>query len=94
MSAPRSKTVSVGGREFVIRPLINRVADEVRTMKLDGSHRSVCEVVAKILQRTAPDVTAEWLYDNVDTSETSYVLDVANEVSGKGDMAKGEAPAP
>jgi hypothetical protein len=94
VSAPRSKNVTVGGREFVVKPLINRVADEVRGMKLDGSHRAVCEVAAKVLQRTAPDVTAEWLYDNTDTVEANYILEVANEVSSKDGGAKGEAPAP
>ena len=95
MSAPRSKTITVGGREFVVKPLINRVADEVRAAKYDGSHRATCEVAAKVLQRTAPDVTADWLYENTDTTEVTYVLEVCNEVSGNGSASgKGEAPAP
>lgn len=95
MGAPRSKNVMVGGREFVVRPLISRVADEVRASPPDGSHRSMCAVAAKVLQRMAPDVTAEWLYDNADTLEITDVLAACNEVSGKGGgPSEGEAPAP
>lgn len=93
MSAPRSKTVVVGGREFVVRPLIWRVAEEVRVMAADGGQANTPEVVARVLQRMAPDVTAEWLANNGDTAEFADVIQALTEVSG-GSATKGEAPAP
>ncbi len=93
MSAPRSKVVSVGGREFTVRPLIWRVAEEIRSMPASGAQGSTPEVCARILQRMAPDVTAEWLANNADTVEMLDVVRALNEVSG-GPTTQGEAPAP
>ena len=83
----------VGGREFVVRPLIWRVAEEVRAMGSAGAQANTCDIVARILQRMAPDVTADWLANNGDTAEFADVIQALTEVSG-GTAAKGEAPAP
>ena len=54
---------------------------------------NTCDIVARILQRMAPDVTSEWLANNGDTAEFADVIQALTEVSG-GTDAKGEAPAP
>ena len=73
--------------------MLMRVADELRQGTFDGSQQSQCEQAAKILHRTAPDITAAWLMDNADTTEITEVFEALREVSGRPGVP-GEAPAP
>jgi hypothetical protein len=93
VNGPRSKNVTVGGREFVVRPMLVRVAEELQADKGEDGIPKMCRVVAAVLQRTAPDVTAEWLRENADVPELGDVMLALSEVSG-GTASKGEATAP
>ena len=93
MSAPRSKNVMVGGREFVVRPLLVRVAEEIQEDTGEEGFPKTCRIVAKVLQRTAPDVTGEWLHDNADVVELNDVMETLREVSGYS-ASKGEVVSP
>jgi hypothetical protein len=93
VNGPRSKNVTVGGREFVVRPMLVRVAEELQEDTTPDGIPKMCKVVAAILQRTAPDVTAEWLRENADVPELGDVMKALSEVSG-GTASKGEAAAP
>ena len=93
MSAPRSKNVMVGGREFVVRPMLVKVAEEIQADTTEDGLPKMRKVVALILQRTAPDVTAEWLRDNADVPELGDVMVALNEVS-RASASKGEAVGP
>ena len=93
MSAPRSKNVTVGGREFVVRPLLVRVAEEIQGDTTPDGLAKLLKITAATLQRTAPDVTIEWLRDNGDVPELTDVMNALAEVSG-GAPNKGEAVGP
>ena len=94
MNAPRSKTVSVGGREFVVRPPLVETQRRLETETGDGWD-GVVERVRLVLSRTAPDVTAEWLDKHADIAELRDVMETLQVVLGvKKDAAPGEVPAP
>ena len=93
MDAPRSKAVTVGGREFVVRPLLGRVARELQHLKREDNVGELAATVAAVLKRTAPDVTEEWLLENGDMAEYGEVMQALAEVSG-GKKSPGEVPAP
>ena len=93
MNAPRSKTVTVGGREFVVRPPLVETQRKLET-ELPEGWDGLVERVRLILSRTAPDVTSEWLNKNADVMEMSDVTAALQEVIGMKKAAPGEAPAP
>jgi hypothetical protein len=91
MNAPRSKTITVGGREFVVRPLLAKVARDLADVKGEGMDQLV-SVCALVLCRMAPDITPGWLMENADVAELGDVMAALSEVTaGK---SKGEAVGP
>lgn len=93
MNAPRSKTVKVGGKEFVVRPMLGKTARDLASAETPAGMDGLVKVVALVLQRTAPEVTAEWLLENGDVAEYGDVMAALSEVSG-GVASKGEAVSP
>jgi actin-like ATPase involved in cell morphogenesis len=94
MEAHRSKKVEVGGREFVVRPLRGKVArDVLPAIKRETQLDELVATVKVVLERTAPDVTEEWLLENGDLGEYRDVMEALKEVSG-GKAEQGEAKAP
>lgn len=95
MSAPRSKNVMVGGREFVVRPLLGAVLKEIQAAPPADNIDGMVSMVAKVLQRTAPDVTEAWLLQHGDSAEYTDVIEALREVTNsKRGASQGEAPAP
>lgn len=95
MSGPRSKTVVVGGREFVVRPLLGITQKEIESSPPTSDTDGVVALCAKILHRTAPDITSEWLLMNGDQTEYADILAALREVTtGKKDAPPGEVAAP
>ena len=93
MNAPRSKQVVVGGREFVVRPMLGKTARDLAATEVPNGMDGLVKVVALVLQRTDPTVTAEWLLENGDVAEYGDVMAALSEVSG-GAASKGEAAGP
>ena len=93
MNAPRSKNVTVGGREFVVKPMLGKTARDLASSEVPNGMDGLVKVVALVLQRTAPEVTAEWLLENGDVAEYGDVMAALAEVSG-GAASKGEAVGP
>ena len=95
MNGPRSKNVTVGGREFVVRPALGIVQRELETTPPPTDTVGVCDWCAKVLKRGAPDITPQWLMENGDTAEYGDVIAAFVEVTtGKKATQPGEAPAP
>ena len=94
MGMERSKAVTVGGREFVVRPLLVKVAKEIGQRKEgDDSFDWLVKMVTKALQRTAPDVTEAWVVENADVAELNDVAQALNDISAMVPK-KGEAQSP
>jgi len=87
--------VTVGGREFVVRPMLGATQREMETAPPVSNTDGVVAFVAAILKRTAPEVSVEWLLANGDTTEYTDVMEAFREVTtGRKEPAPGEAPAP
>ena len=95
MEAVRRKTVEVGGREFVVRPLLGVVARDFYGIERPDEHTRLAAMVAKVLERTAPEVTEDWVLKNGDMAEYRDVMEALNEVTnGKKTAPAGEATGP
>ena len=95
MEAVRRKTVAVGGREFVVRPLLGIVARDFYAIERADEHTRLAAMVTKVLERTASDVTEEWVLANGDMAEYRDVMEALNEVTnGKKTASTGEATGP
>jgi hypothetical protein len=93
MNAPRSKVVTVGGREFVVRPPLVETQVQIESVTGEG-WEGVVERARLILSRTAPDLTVEWLAKNADVVELRDVMEALQVVLGVKGSSTGEAPAP
>ena len=92
--APRQKSVVVGGREFVVRPLRGVVAREFGSIDRGNEVDTLVAMCATVLVRMAPDVTEAWLLDNGDMGEYRDVMNALRVVTHGPEAVPGEAKAP
>jgi hypothetical protein len=90
-----SDTLEIGGKHFELKPLnlksLKKLAEKGYLQKLSSMNsglleadqlEAVIQTVAIALQRSYPDVTAEWLEDVIEVQELSGVLNAILVASG------------
>jgi hypothetical protein len=98
-------TVTIGGRSLTVRPLSLRALRDTVLPKLDqlGSTRGmlspaqlddVLDIVHVAVSRAHPEVTRDWIADEVTVADLGQLLAVITEASGLRPVPAGEARSP
>lgn len=87
----------VGGREFVVAPVLGKVQRELEIAPAPTNTDGIVKWIVQVLNggRVSQPVTEEWLIENGITTEYGDVISAFVEVTtGKKAPQPGEAPAP
>jgi hypothetical protein len=90
-----SDTVTIGGKHFEVKPLnlksLKKLAEKGYLQKLStignaaldsDQLEAVIQTITVTLNRSYPDVTAEWVEDNVEVQDIAVVLTAIMAASG------------